>query len=435
MAEILVFDAADPYNAFISRRERVPYGEGRLSGYTVAVKDNISTQEFETTCGSRILKGYTPPYNAHVVSLLEAAGAAIVGKTNMDEFGMGTTTENSAFGPTLNPRDTTRVPGGSSGGSAAAVAAGMVQMALGSDTGGSIRCPAAFCGIVGLKPTYGRVSRFGLVAYANSLEQIGPLARTVEDVSRMMEVMTAHDPWDSTSVCAPYTHRLSGDIRGIRIGIPAEFFGPGVDPRVATVVRRAIETLESLGAEVTECRMPSMEYALAAYYVTCMSEASSNLARYDGVRYGPPADCKRAWHDAFQEVRRAGFGKEVRRRILLGTFALSSGYYGRYYGKAQAARQNVKADFARLFDSVDLIAGPTMPTIAWKLREKSDPLSMYLSDILTVPANLAGVPAISVPCGSVDAMPVGLQLMGRPFEDERVIDAAHAYEQEAGLCR
>lgn len=425
----------DPYHAYIRRLEPRSPGTGILAGRTVAIKDNISTAGVPTTCGSRILEGYVPPYDARAVELVRDAGGAINGKTNMDEFGMGTTTENSAFGPTLNPRDTTRVPGGSSGGSAAAVAAGMVQMALGSDTGGSIRCPAAFCGIVGLKPTYGRVSRFGLVAYANSLEQIGPLARTVEDVSRMMEVMTAHDPWDSTSVCAPYTHRLSGDIRGIRIGIPAEFFGPGVDPRVATVVRRAIETLESLGAEVTECRMPSMEYALAAYYVTCMSEASSNLARYDGVRYGPPADCKRAWHDAFQEVRRAGFGKEVRRRILLGTFALSSGYYGRYYGKAQAARQNVKADFARLFDSVDLIAGPTMPTIAWKLREKSDPLSMYLSDILTVPANLAGVPAISVPCGSVDAMPVGLQLMGRPFEDERVIDAAHAYEQEAGLCR
>ena len=427
----LIFDAEDGYNAFISRRERVPFGEGRLSGCTVAVKDNISTREFETTCGSRILKGYTPPYNAHVVSLLEAAGAAIVGKTNMDEFGMGTTTENSAFGPTLNPRDKRRVPGGSSGGSAAAVASGMVRMALGSDTGGSIRCPAAFCGIVGMKPTYGRVSRFGLVAYANSLEQIGPMAQTVQDVSLLMEVMTSHDPWDSTSVCAPYEHQPSAEIEGIRIGIPQEFFGKGVDPRVADVVKGAIKKFESMGAEVAECSMPSMEYALAAYYVTCTSEASSNLARYDGVRYGPPADVKRSWHDAYQDVRHEGFGKEVQRRIMLGTFALSAGYYGKYYGKAQVARRNVRADFSRLFSSVDLIAGPTMPTVAWNLGEKSDPLSMYLSDILTVPANLAGIPAISIPCGAVEGLPVGLQLMGRPFEDERVVDAAYAYEQEA----
>jgi aspartyl-tRNA(Asn)/glutamyl-tRNA(Gln) amidotransferase subunit A len=425
----LAYDSEDRYHAFITRSQPLPEGTGVLSGYSVAVKDNISTCGIETTCGSQILKGYIPPYDAHVISLLKAEGAAIVGKTNMDEFAMGTTTENSAFGPTLNPRDPSRVPGGSSGGSAAAVAAGMARMALGSDTGGSVRCPAAFCGIVGLKPTYGRISRFGLIAYANSLELIGPMARTVEDVSLLMEVISQYDPWDSTSINQPYRHQLSADISGTRIGVPAEFFGEGVDLRVGDTVRKAIDTLESLGATIVECTMPSMEYALAAYYVTCTSEASSNLARFDGVRYGPATDYKRPWHDAFRERRMEGFGMEVRRRILLGTFALSAGYYGKYYAKAQDARQNVRDDFTRVFSSVDVIAGPTMPTIAWKLGEKSDPLSMYLSDILTVPANLAGVPAISVPCGTVDGMPVGLQLIGRHNEDERILDVAYAYEQ------
>ena len=348
----------------------------------------------------------------------------------MDEFGMGTTTENSAFGPTLNPRDPERVPGGSSGGSAAAIASGMVPLSLGTDTGGSIRCPASFCGIVGLKPTYGRVSRYGLVAYANSLELIGPMARTVQDVSLLMEVLCAYDPHDSTSRDAPYTHTPSPSVEGIRIGVPSEFFGPGVDPMVAAVVRRAIDSLADRGATIVPCSMPSMRYALAAYYVTCTSEASSNLARYDGVRYGPPVDSKKSWHDAFRDERRQYLGEEVRRRILLGTFALSAGYYGKYYAKAQVARDNVREDFQRLFSEVDLIAGPTMPSVAWKLGEKSDPLAMYLSDILTVPANLAGIPAISLPCGEVHGLPVGLQLMGRPFEDERVIDAAYAYEME-----
>ena len=423
------FEPDDRYNAFLTTCSKAPHGQGKLAGVAVAVKDNISTRGIEATCASKILKGYVPPYDAHVVELLRQSGAAIVGKTNMDEFGMGTTTENSAFGPTLNPCDTGRVPGGSSGGSAAAIAAGMVRMALGTDTGGSIRCPAAFCGIVGLKPTYGRVSRYGLIAYANSLEQIGPMGRTVTDVSTLMGVIAGHDRRDTTSYNKPYSHTPRAGIKGLKIGIPQEYFGAGVDPAVAAVVNKAIGRLEELGATTVPCSIPSMEYALAAYYVTCTCEASSNLARFDGVRYGPGPDTKKSWHEAFRDVRQAGFGTEVRRRIMLGTYALSSGYYGKYYAKAQIARENVKKDFERIFAEVDVIAGPTMPTIAFKLKEKSDPLAMYLSDILTVPVNLAGIPAISVPCGKAHGMPVGLQIMGRPWEDERVIDVAYTYEQ------
>ncbi|MCX6689390.1 MAG: Asp-tRNA(Asn)/Glu-tRNA(Gln) amidotransferase subunit GatA [Methanoregula sp.] len=430
MAEHTIhFEPDDRYHAFLTICKKPVHGTGVLAGIPVAVKDNISTQGIETTCASKILKGYIPPYDAHVVTKLKLAGAAIAGKTNMDEFGMGTTTENSGFGPTTNPHDTNRVPGGSSGGSAAAVASGMVPMALGTDTGGSIRCPAAFCGCVGLKPSYGRVSRYGLIAYANSLEQIGPMAQNVTDVSRLMQVIAGYDRRDTTSYDRPYTLIPDAHISGLKMGIPEEYFGAGVDPKVATVVQRAIAKLEALGATTVPCSIPSMEYALAAYYVICTSEASSNLARFDGVRYGLAADTKKSWHDAYREVRRAGFGTEVRRRIMLGTFALSSGYYGKYYAKAQIARENVRKDFARILSGVDVIVGPTMPTIAFKLGEKSDPLSMYLSDILTVPANLAGIPAISVPCGKVEGMPVGLQIMGRPFEDERVIDVAFAYEQ------
>ncbi|MDD1710566.1 MAG: Asp-tRNA(Asn)/Glu-tRNA(Gln) amidotransferase subunit GatA [Methanoregulaceae archaeon] len=424
----LTFSPKDRYNAFITTLNEAGTGPGKLSGIGIAVKDNISTSGIPTTCASRILEGYIPPFDAHVVTLLKKAGAGIVGKTNMDEFGMGTTTENSAFGPTKNPADPSRVPGGSSGGSAAAIAAGMVRMALGTDTGGSIRCPAAFCGIVGHKPTYGRVSRYGLIAYANSLEQIGPMARTVSDISLLMEILTAYDPRDSTSINCPYAHTPDPDVHGLKIGVPEEYFGEGVDPRVASVVWEGISLLERKGAEIITCRMPSMAYALAAYYVTCTSEASSNLARFDGVRYGHPADTKLQWHESFQDRRRNGFGTEVKRRIMLGTFALSSGYYGKYYAKAQAARQQVRTDFLRLFRSVDVIAGPTMPTVAFRLGEKTDPLSMYLSDILTVPANLAGIPAISVPCGTSEGLPVGLQIMGPHFRDERVIDVAYAYE-------
>lgn len=432
MVKEYFFEEADRTNAFITRLDLAMYEEtgGPLEGKGIAVKDNISTAGIPTTCASRILAGYVPPFDAHVITRLREAGAAIVGKTNMDEFGMGTTTENSAFGPTTNPHDASRVPGGSSGGSAAAVGDGMVDMALGSDTGGSIRCPAAFCGIVGLKPTFGRVSRYGLIAYSNSLEQIGPLGRTVTDVNTLMSAIAGPDPRDSTAYDRPYTHTPSGNIAGMKIAIPDEFFGEGVDPAVAESVRNAIGKLEDAGAEMMTCSIPSMAYALAAYYVTCTSEASSNLSRFDGVRFGPSVETKRSWHDEFRDHRGKLFGKEVQRRIMLGTFALSAGYYGKYYAKAQVARENVRKDFLRIFKDADIIAGPTMPQIAFKLGEKSDPLSMYLADILTVPANLAGVPAISVPCGMVEKMPVGLQLIGRHFEDERVMDAAFAYEME-----
>ena len=430
MAGTLDFSPDDRCNAFITTCREAPFSDGALAGVAVAVKDNISTAGIRTTCASRILEGYVPPYDAHVIELLRKEGAAIVGKTNMDEFGMGSTTETSAFGPTRNPVDPTRVPGGSSGGSAAALAAGLVPMALGTDTGGSIRCPAAFCGVVGLKPTYGRVSRYGLIAYANSLEQIGPMARTVEDVSRLMSVIAKYDPRDSTMLDRPYDHRPSADIAGLRVGVPEEYFGEGVDPRVAETVRDAIGVLEELGASTVPVSIPGMRYALAAYYVICTGEASSNLARFDGVRYGPAVDIRKSWHDAYQEIRQANFGAEVRRRVMLGTFALSAGYAGRYYAKALGARQKIRQDFERALRDADVIAGPTMPTVAFRLGEKTDPLSLYLADILTAPANLAGIPAISVPCGRVDGLPVGFQLMGRQFEDERVVDAAYAYEQE-----
>ena len=430
MAGTLDFSPDDRCNAFITTCREARFSDGALAGVAVAVKDNISTAGIRTTCASRILEGYVPPYDAHVIELLRREGAAIVGKTNMDEFGMGSTTETSAFGPTRNPADPARVPGGSSGGSAAALAAGLVPMALGTDTGGSIRCPAAFSGVVGLKPTYGRVSRYGLIAYANSLEQIGPMARTVEDVSRLMSVIAKYDPRDSTMLDRPYDHRPTTDIAGLRVGVPEEYFGEGVDPRVAETVRDAIGVLEELGARTVPVSIPGMRYALAAYYVICTGEASSNLARFDGVRYGPAVDIRKSWHDAYQEIRQANFGAEVRRRVMLGTFALSAGYAGRYYAKALGARQKIRQDFERAFRDVDVIAGPTMPTVAFRLGEKTDPLSLYLADILTAPANLAGIPAISVPCGRVDGLPVGFQLMGRQFEDERVVDAAYAYEQE-----
>jgi len=426
------FDAKDENNAFITIVRDAEYKEGGvLSGIPVAVKDNISTKGIPTTCGSKILEGYVPPYDAHAVAMIKEAGAVIVGKTNMDEFGMGTTTENSAYFPTTNPCDKTCVPGGSSGGSAAAIASGMVPMALGSDTGGSIRCPAAFCGIVGLKPTYGRVSRFGLIAYSNSLEQIGPMAKNVTDVSKLMEVISKPDIYDSTAYNRPYVHTPSAQIKGKKIAVPKEYFGEGVDEKVADCVRGAISKLEEMGAEIIDCSIPSMKYALAAYYVTCTSEASSNLSRFDGVRFGPKVEMKRSWHDEYRDYRGERFGEEVQRRILLGTFALSAGYYGKYYAKAQVARSNIRNDFLRVLNEADLIAGPTMPNTAFKLGEKcSDPLEMYLADILTVPANLAGVPAISVPCGKVGGMPVGLQIIGRHFDEESVVDAAFAYEQE-----
>ncbi len=420
----------DTYNAYLNTTEIPGTGSGILSGIRVSIKDNISTKDIETTCASKILKGYIPPYDAHAVTLLKAAGAVIAGKTNMDEFGMGSTTENSAFGPTLNPRDTTRVPGGSSGGSAAAITGGLVSMALGSDTGGSIRCPAAWCGIVGLKPSYGRVSRFGLIAYANSFEQIGPMAANVRDAAKLFSVIAGHDKKDSTSVNKPYDGNITPNIRGKTIGIPKEYFGEGVDADVEAKVRLAIEKLEELGAKTTEVSLPSMKYALPAYYVTCTCEASSNLDRFDGVRFGPEPEMNLPWHDAYTKVREAGFGAEVKRRILLGTFALSAGYYGKYYVKAQHAKQLIAKDFAAALQTCDLLAGPTMPNVAPKIGElTADPLQMYLADILTVPANIAGIPAISVPCGTAHSMPVGLQLMGRMFGEETILNAALAFEE------
>ena len=420
----------DTYNAYLNTTEIPGTGSGILAGIRVSIKDNISTKDIETTCASKILKGYIPPYDAHAVTLLKNAGASIAGKTNMDEFGMGSTTENSAFGPALNPHDTTRVTGGSSGGSAAAVAGGLVSMALGSDTGGSIRCPAAWCGIVGLKPSYGRVSRFGLIAYANSFEQIGPLASNVRDVAKLFSVIAGHDKKDSTSVSKPYDGKVTADIRGKTIGIPKEYFGEGVDASVAAKVREAITKLEELGASAVEVSLPSMKYALPAYYVTCTCEASSNLDRFDGVRYGPEPEMNLPWHDAYTKVREAGFGQEVKRRILLGTFALSAGYYGKYYVKAQHARQLIAKDFAAALKTCDFLAGPTMPNVAPKIGElTSDPLLMYQADILTVPVNIAGIPAISVPCGTAHGMPVGLQLMGRMFGEEALLNAALAFEE------
>ena len=422
---------ADAYNAFLNTAEIASAEPGVLSGIRVAVKDNISTKDIETTCASQILKNYIPPYDAHAVTLLKKAGATIAGKTNMDEFGMGSTNENSAFGPVLNPRDTSRVTGGSSGGSAAAVAAGLVPMALGSDTGGSIRCPASWCGIVGLKPSWGRVSRFGLIAYSNSFEQIGPLAANVRDCAKLFSVIAGYDEMDSTSVNKPYDLAgLKADVAGKVIGIPKEYFGEGVDREVASVVRAAVAKLESLGAETREVSLPSMKYALAAYYVTCTCEASSNLDRFDGVRYGPEPEMNLPWHDAYTKVRSAGFGPEVRRRILLGTFALSAGYYGKYYVKAQHARQAIAKDFAAALQECDMLAGPTMPNVAPKLGElTANPLEMYQADILTVPVNIAGIPAISVPCGEAFGMPVGLQLMGRMFDEETILNAALAFEE------
>ncbi|MDV0443415.1 Asp-tRNA(Asn)/Glu-tRNA(Gln) amidotransferase subunit GatA [Methanorbis rubei] len=423
----------DTYNAFLSTIEIPSEAKGLLAGIRIAVKDNISTKDIPTTCASKILTGYIPPYDAHAVELLKAAGATIAGKTNMDEFGMGTTTENSAFGPALNPRDTTRVTGGSSGGSAAAVAGCLVPMALGSDTGGSIRCPASYCGIVGLKPSYGRVSRYGLIAYANSFEQIGPMAANVTDTAKLFSIIAGHDRRDSTSVAKPYDFAgLHAEIKGKVIGVPKEYFGEGVDKDVAASVEKAIQKLEELGAVTREVSLPSMQYALAAYYVTCTCEASSNLDRFDGVRYGPEPEMNLPWHDAYTKVRAAGFGPEVRRRIFLGTFALTAGYYGKYYLKAQHAKQLIRRDFLRVLTDCDMLAGPTMPNVAPKLGEMTaNPLQMYQTDILTVPINIAGIPAISVPCGTAHGLPVGLQLMGRMFGEEALLNAALAFEEEA----
>jgi aspartyl-tRNA(Asn)/glutamyl-tRNA(Gln) amidotransferase subunit A len=411
-------------------------GGGPLAGIPLAVKDNMCTKGTRTTCASRILEHYVPPYESTVTTRLLGAGYVLPGKTNMDEFAMGSSCENSGFFPTQNPWDTTRIPGGSSGGSAAAVAADECIAALGSDTGGSIRQPASLCGVVGLKPTYGRVSRYGLVAFASSLDQIGPITKTVRDAAILMNIISGHDPRDSTSAPVPvpdFTEGLGRELRGLKIGVPREYFIEGMDPEVEAAVREAIRQLESLGAETLEVSLPHTDYTIATYYVLATSEASSNLARYDGVRYGYRSQ-GRDLMDMYMKTRAEGFGPEVKRRIMLGTFALSSGYYDAYYLKAQRVRTLVKKDFEEAFRKVDLLVTPTTPEVAFRKGEKTgDPLKMYLSDIFTNSVNLAGVPAISLPCGfSKESLPVGLQIIGRHFDEETVLRAAHAYEQSTG---
>jgi aspartyl-tRNA(Asn)/glutamyl-tRNA(Gln) amidotransferase subunit A len=405
---------------------------GPLDGAPVALKDVLCTRGVRTTCGSKMLEGFVPPYDATVVERLRAAGAVILGKTNMDEFAMGSSTEHSAFHPTRNPWDLARVPGGSSGGSAAAVAGGLAAGGFGSDTGGSIRQPAAFCGVVGMKPTYGRVSRYGLIALASSLDQVGPFARDVRDAALLLGAVAGHDRRDATSIQAPvpeYVAELSKGVAGLTLGLPDEYFIDGMDPDVERAVRAAIEVLKELGARLERVSLPTTKHSLAAYYLILPAEASSNLARYDGVKFGlrvPGRDLV----EMESRTRAAGFGAEVKRRIMLGTYALSAGYYDAYYGKAQSVRTLVRREFAAAFARVDLIVAPTTPNVAFKHGEKEDPLSMYLNDVFTIPGNLAGIPGISVPCGfSVTGLPIGLQVLGRPLDEPRVLRAAYAYEQ------
>ncbi|GAB4321166.1 MAG: Asp-tRNA(Asn)/Glu-tRNA(Gln) amidotransferase subunit GatA [Promethearchaeota archaeon] len=413
---------------------------GPLAGLPMAVKDCISVKGSQTACGSKMLEGYLPVFDATVIDrLVKKAGAIVVGRTNMDEFAMGTSTESSYFGPTKNPWDLERVPGGSSGGSGAAVATREVPAALGSDTGGSIRCPASYCGVVGIKGTYGRVSRYGLVSYANSLEQIGPMARTVEDCALLLSLMAGRDPKDSTTADVPvpdYRGCLSDDLSGVKIGVPAEFFGEGTKDQVKKAVRDALRVLEGLGAQTVDLTLPMLEYAIPCYYLIAMSEASSNLARYDGVRYGfSDAGQGGNWDEVFKRTR-AGFGAEVRRRIILGTYALSAGYYEMFYLKALKVRTLIRRDFDAALRKCDVLVGPTMPGPAFKLGEKTDnPLEMYMEDVLTVPVNLAGVPSLSVPCGFVDGLPVAFQVMGKPFDEATVLKVGHAYQTKTDFHR
>ncbi len=405
-----------------------------LTGIPLAVKDIICTKGVTTTCGSKILENFVPQYDATVMAKLNAHHPVLLGKTNLDEFAMGSSTENSAYGATRNPYDTGRVPGGSSGGSAAAVAAGEAIAALGTDTGGSIRQPAAFCNITGLKPTYGRVSRYGVVAYASSLDQVGPLAKDVFDAAILLEAISGHDPKDSTSAKLPapkYTQALTGDVHGLKIGMPQEYFAAGLDPDIDRAVRNAIATLEKLGARVQEVSLPNTRYGVATYYIIAPSEASSNLARYDGVKYGYRAKEYADLSDMYAKSRAEGFGEEVIRRIMLGTYALSSGYYDAYYLKAQKVRTLLRQDFEAAFKQVDVIAAPITPTPPPKLGEMvNDPLTMYLSDIYTVPVNLAGVTGISIPCGLTSGgLPIGLQLIGGHFQEETVLRAAFAFQE------
>ncbi|MET3291806.1 UNVERIFIED_CONTAM: aspartyl-tRNA(Asn)/glutamyl-tRNA(Gln) amidotransferase subunit A [Brevibacillus sp. OAP136] len=407
---------------------------GLLFGLPAGVKDNIVTEGLRTTCASKFLANYDPIYDGTVSKKLKAADAVIVSKLNMDEFAMGGSNENSGFYPAKNPWNTDYVPGGSSGGSAAAMAARQFFFTLGSDTGGSIRQPAAFCGVVGLKPTYGRVSRFGLVAFASSLDQIGPITKNVEDSAFVLQAIAGHDPFDSTSanVDVPdYLSALTGDVKGLRIGVPKELIGEGIDPEVREAVLAALKQLESMGATWAEVSMPHTEYAVPAYYLLSSSEASSNLARFDGVRYGVRADNAENLIELYKESRSQGFGPEVKRRIMLGTYALSSGYYDAYYKKAQQVRTLIINDFKEVFNQFDVILHPTTPTTAFKIGDKvDDPVKMYLEDICTVPVNLAGLPAISVPCGlASNGMPIGLQIVGKTFDEATILRVAHAYEQ------
>ncbi len=416
---------------------------GLLAGIPIAIKDNMCTKGIRTTCGSRILESYVPPYESTVTQKLAEAGAVMMGKTNMDEFAMGSSTETSAYQLTANPWDLERVPGGSSGGSAAAVASGECPIALGSDTGGSIRQPASFCGVVGLKPTYGLVSRFGLVAYASSLDQIGPFGRTVEDTAILLQAIAGYDPKDATSLnvkIPDYVQGIRPNLKPkgqLRIGIIQETLGEGIDPEVASTVTKAIEVFQDLGAEIQVVSCPRFRYGLPTYYILAPSEASANLARYDGVKYGFRAEGAKNLIEMYGKTRAAGFGPEVKRRIMIGTYTLSAGYYDAYYLKAQKVRTLIKEDFERAFAQVDILACPTSPTTAFKAGEKiNDPLSMYLSDLMTIPVNLAGLPALSLPCGfDKKGLPIGIQLIGNVLKEDLLLRVAYAYEQATDWIR
>ncbi|MCU0770451.1 MAG: Asp-tRNA(Asn)/Glu-tRNA(Gln) amidotransferase subunit GatA [Verrucomicrobia bacterium] len=435
----LALDEPDALAQAEAADKRIAAGEqGPLLGVPIALKDVIAVRHQRLSCGSRILENFVSPYDATVTGKLRAAGAVIFGRLNMDEFAMGSSTENSAFGPSRNPWDRERIPGGSSGGSAVAVAADQCIAALGSDTGGSIRQPAALCGCVGLKPTYGRVSRYGLVAYASSLDQIGPFAKRVRDAAVLLGAISGYDPKDSTSVAQPvpdYSAALTGSLRGLRLGLPREYFAAGgLDPQVKAAVDAAVDKLRELGAEPVEISLPHTDYAVATYYIIATAEASANLARFDGVRYGLRVDGKDPI-ELYGNTRGQGFGDEVKRRIILGTYVLSSGYYDAYYLRAQKVRTLIRRDFLKAFETVDAIVTPATPTVAFRLGEKSqDPLQMYLSDIFTLSCNLAGICGLSLPCGFTRSpkLPIGLQLLGRPFGEETLLRVAHTYEQATG---
>ena len=420
---------ADELDAKLARGE----AKGPLFGMPIGIKDNIVTKGLRTTCASKILDNFDPIYDATVMERLQQNETITIGKLNMDEFAMGSSTENSAFQKTANPWDLTAVPGGSSGGSAAAVAAGEVPFSLGSDTGGSIRQPASYCGVVGMKPTYGRVSRYGLVAFASSLDQIGPITRNVEDNAYLLQAIAGIDPMDGTSAhieVPDFTKALTGDIKGLKIAVPKEYLGEGVSPEVRQSVLDSLKVLESLGASYEEVSLPHSKYALSTYYILSSSEASANLSRFDGVRYGHRTENAENLLEMYKQTRAEGFGDEVKRRIMLGTFALSSGYYDAYYKKAQKVRTLIKNDFEKVFDQYDVIVGPTAPTPAFKMGENTkDPLTMYANDILTIPVNLAGVPGISVPNGFSKGLPLGLQIIGKHFDESTVYKVAHAFEQ------